>query len=152
MLNKYSYTVVCCVIENGHLYLQSMDKRAYGVLKTQKENRPMMPIVSSINSVTSGAEDFLLKLITPIVEKCDLSTKSTKEYKSNFENFKSQFNPETMKVVSFDAKSLFTNVCSKTVVDHIITEIYKNPKNFFKETIINERTKRVKKLKIPKKT
>jgi len=55
-----------------------------------------------------------------------------------------------MEVISWDAKSLFTNVCTKTVVNFIISEIYKNPDNFFKETLINEKTKRTKKLKIPK--
>jgi len=126
-------------------------KRSYGLIKTQKQNWPMRPIVSSLNSVTSGAEDFLLKLITPIVEQCESSTKSTKDFKSHFQNFQKNFNSETMEVISWDAKSLFTNVCTKTVVDHIIKEIYKNPDLFFKEKIINETTKREKKLKIPKK-
>ena len=75
---------------------------------------------------------------------------ATKDFKSQFEKFHKKFDSNTMEVISWDAKSLFTNVCSKTVVNYIISEIYKDQNNFFKESVINEKTKRVNKLKVPK--
>ena len=125
-------------------------KKGYGVLKTHKTGWPMRPLVSSINSIPSGAEEFLLKLIEPIIEKCEYSINSSKKFKTEFQKFQNKFNSKTMEVLSFDAKSLYTNVCIKTVVNYIIKEIYLDPNKYFKETIINEKTKRENKLKIPK--
>ena len=38
-------------------------KRAYGILKKHKPGEPLRPIVSSVNSITSGVESYLLKLL-----------------------------------------------------------------------------------------
>ena len=38
-------------------------KRAYGIPKNHKPGRPLRPIVSSINSITCGAEEYLKTLI-----------------------------------------------------------------------------------------
>ena len=54
-------------------------KRAYGLPKLHKVDIPVRPIVSSINSVTSGAEIFLKRLIQPILEQCTFSCNSTKD-------------------------------------------------------------------------
>ena len=75
-------------------------KRGYGLPKLHKPGIPVRPIVSSLNSITSGAESFLKKLIRPILEECIFSCKSTREFKEKFLNDRNEFNQETHQIVS----------------------------------------------------
>ena len=59
-------------------------KRGYGLIKRHKAQHPLRPIVSSCNSITEGAEKFIARLISPIVDKCSFSVKSNKEFKDLF--------------------------------------------------------------------
>ena len=61
-------------------------KRGYGIPKNHKPGIPLRPIVSSINSITVGGEQFLHNLISPIVRKCKHSLNSTKDFKQKFLN------------------------------------------------------------------
>ena len=45
-------------------------KSAYGIPKNSKPGVPLRPIVSSLNSICTGAESFLHDLIKPIVADC----------------------------------------------------------------------------------
>ena len=59
-------------------------KKSYGLAKNHKINIPLRPIVSSLNSITSGAESYLHNLISPIVKTCKYSVNSTIEFKKRF--------------------------------------------------------------------
>jgi len=48
-------------------------KRGYGVIKYHKPEKPLRPIISSINSVTEGAEIYLKKILSPFVSQCKFS-------------------------------------------------------------------------------
>ena len=84
-------------------------KKAYGLVKRHKGGK-FRPIVSGINTVTSGIESFLKSLLVKLVSECQLSVNSTHQYKQEFEKHKNKFDPEKHVLVSFDAVSLFTNV------------------------------------------
>ena len=45
-------------------------KKGYGILKVKKPGMLLRPIVSSIFSVTSGAEKYILKVLKPLVRRC----------------------------------------------------------------------------------
>ena len=108
-------------------------KRAYGILKKTKPGEPVRPIVSSVNSVTSGAEEYLLNIIKPIIDKCSYSVNSTKSFKAKFLEIRDKFDMKKYECVSFDAKSLFTSVNVEKTVNYICDIIYKNPKNYLQE-------------------
>ena len=52
-------------------------KRGYGIPKNHKPGILLRPIVSSLNSITVGGEQFLQNVIAPIVKKCKYSLSST---------------------------------------------------------------------------
>ena len=108
-------------------------KRAYGILKKQKIGEPLRPIVSSVNSVTAGAEEYLLNIIQPLLDKCTYSLKSTKHFKEEFLAHRHKFDSQNMECVSFDAKSLFTCVNVRRTVKYICDIIYQKPDEYFKE-------------------
>ena len=94
---------------------------------------PIRPIVSSINSLVSGCEEFLFNIIKPLELKCTFSINSTKHFKEVFLKNRAKFNPKTFEIMSYDARSLYTYTNIKQTVNFIINEIYKNPKSFFNE-------------------
>jgi len=104
-------------------------KTGYGLLKLHKKNAPLRPIVSSLNSICSGAETFLHNLIKPIVKNCKFSIKSTKHFKNNFPKFSKKFNEINHEIISIDCVSLYTSVNITRVVDHILDIIYKKDEN-----------------------
>ena len=59
-------------------------KSGYGLLKIHKENHPLRPIVSSMNTLTSNSESYILEKISFIEEKLKYSIKSTLEFKQKF--------------------------------------------------------------------
>ena len=65
------------------LPLESL-KKSYGTIKRHKIGKPVRPIVSSIDSVTSGAEAYIQKIINPLADKCKFSVNSTKSFKEQF--------------------------------------------------------------------
>ena len=107
-------------------------KRGYGLLKRHRENK-IRPIVSSLNSVTQGAENFLYKIISPLESKCELLVKSTKEFKAKFMEHSPKFDINTHKIVSYDCVQLYTNVNTKMVVDFMLDIIHENTSEFFNE-------------------
>ena len=78
-----------------------------------KIQQPLRPIVSSINSISEGAEIFLGKGIFS----------------------------DDIEIISMDAVLLFTNIHIERVVDYIINIIYKtkdSAREFFNETRSND--------------
>ena len=90
----------------------------------------MRPIVSSLNSITSGSEAFLQNLISPITKSCKFSVESTIEFKKRFLEIKG-FNSEEYEIVTFDCVSLFTFINIDRVLEHILNIIYLEPTIYF---------------------
>ena len=107
-------------------------ERGYGILKNHKPGIPLRPIVSSINSITVGGEQYLHNLMAPIVKKCKFSLNSTKDFKEKILKIP-KFDTNNFEVVTFDCVSLYTSVDLKLVIDKIINTIYENEDNFFKK-------------------
>ena len=59
-------------------------KKGNGILNVKKPGMPVRPIISSIFSITSGAEKFILKIVSPLLKKCTFSLKSTKQFTETF--------------------------------------------------------------------
>lgn len=80
----------------------------YGTVKTHKPNNPIRPIVSSIGSASYSLSKWLVNLLNPIV-----GTISQSNIKNNMDLVDKLINSNVnfdFKMVSFDVKSLFTNV------------------------------------------
>ena len=92
--------------------------------------RRLRPIVSSINSITCGAEEYLKTLIEPIVKKCKYSICSSKEFKAKITKI-NNFNHNEFEIVSFDAASLYTSINIQKVTKYIIEYIFDNISTFF---------------------
>ena len=123
-------------------------KRGYGIPKNHKPGIPLRPIVSSLNSITVGGEQFLHDLISPIVKKCKHSLNSTKDFKQKFSKIP-KFDNEEFEVVSFDCVSLYTSVDLNLVIRKIISIIYEDVDKFFPKS---SKTVIINKLKIIKET
>ena len=90
--------------------------------------------------MTEGTEQFLAKLIAPIVDKCNFSVKSTKAFKEIFIQKRNSFNSD-FEIISFDSTSLFTNINVDRVIDYIlgiIFESYETTRSYFNETYFDE--------------
>ena len=107
-------------------------KRGYGLVKVHKNNK-LRPIISSLNTVTSGAENFLKLLIAPINSSCKFVVDSTLSFKTKFQEFISseKFNPQEHEVISYDCQSLYTSINLKRVLKNILDTIYDDIENFF---------------------
>ena len=101
-------------------------KSAYGLIKRHKENHPIRPIISSKNSITSGAEQFILSILKNFSTKYSLS--SSRDFKNKFIIERKNIE-KTHKIASFDVKSLYPSVNVGFTVDFIIKEIYKSKKS-----------------------
>ena len=86
---------------------QSKAPRFYGLPKVHKEDCPLRPIVSAISSPTYNLSKFVSKMISPLVGKTDSFVKNSRDFAELVKKEKLE-SDEIM--VSFDVKSLFTNV------------------------------------------
>ena len=90
--------------------------------------------------MTEGTEQFLEKLIAPIVDKCNFLAKSTKAFKEIFIQKRNSFNSD-FEIISFDATSFFTNINVDRVIEYIldiIFESYETTRSYFNETYFDE--------------
>ena len=107
-------------------------KSAYGLLKMHKKDPyPVRPIVSSLNSLVSGAEEYLLPILEKFLPECKYSLESTKAFTEYVMKNRSSFYLPRSKILSFDVSKLFPSVDLELVIKHIISTIYKSPKSFF---------------------
>ena len=79
--------------------------RFYALLKTHKENIPIRPIVSFIDSPTYNLAKFLAKTLKEITHKSQYILKNSHTAKDFLANI---VIPENHTLVSFDVKNLFT--------------------------------------------
>ena len=115
-------------------------KSAYGLIKRHKENHPIRPIISSKNSLTSGAELFVLSILKKFPTKFSLN--SSRDFKDKFINERKNID-KNHKIASFDVKSLYPSVNVGFTVSYIIKEIYKTKKNqkFYFQNNLNDEQK-----------
>ena len=78
--------------------------------------------MSNINTATYHLAKYLAKLLTPLRES-DCVIKSTKDF---IETIKLERVPLGFQMVSFDVKSLFTNVPLDRTIEIILKRIYEN--------------------------
>ena len=126
-------------------------KSAYGIIKAHKPNAPIRPIVSTVSSLCSGAERYILKILKPLEDMCNFTVNSTKNFKKFFLETRDSFNFETHEIISIDAQKLYTSVNSKLVITEIIKAVYNSPHNFF-NLDPNEETNFGTKTQIPTRT
>ena len=99
----------------------------YGTAKVHKlaindtvEELPLRPIVSNLNTATYQLARYLAKILSPLSR-----SQYTVESSNKFVNvIKQQVIPSSYKLVSFDVKSLFTNVPLDRTIDIILKRIY----------------------------
>ena len=84
--------------------------------------------------MTGPAETYIFNIIKPLISECEFSIASTKEFNSKFHNIQSKFDPNLHEVVSWDIKSMYSNINIDKVTSYIIDKIYIKPENYFTET------------------
>ncbi len=101
----------------------------YGLAKIHKlkqsegvEQLPIRPIISNLGTATYQTAKFLSKLLLPLT-KSEYTIESTKHFIELIGNKKI---PAGYELVSFDVKSLFTNVPLETTINIILKRIYNN--------------------------
>ena len=81
--------------------------RFYSFIKTHKHNNPIRPIVSFIDSPTYQTAKFLNEILSPLTDDAPQKLKNSAEVKELLENV---IIPSDHTLVSFDVRSLFTNI------------------------------------------
>ena len=98
----------------------SQPGRLYGTAKNHKPNCPMRPVLSAVNTSEYELAKWLEKQIKPLLNNRYSVTSS-----SAFIDELRQLKPRpTDHCVSFDIKSLFTNVPLKEVIDDIVQTVF----------------------------
>ena len=89
-------------------------------LNDKVDQLPIRPTASNIGTATYNLARHLTKLLSPL-SKCKYTTDSTKHF---LEKIKQETVPDGYKMVSFDVKSLFTNLPSEKTIDITLERIY----------------------------
>ena len=106
-------------------------KSAYGIIKAHKPNSPIRPIVSTVNSLCSFAEKYIVKILKPLEDTCIYAVSSTKNLKKYFLETRDSFDINIHDIISIDAQKLYTSVNAKLVINEIIKVVYNSPETFF---------------------
>ena len=104
----------------------------YGLYKCHKDDEPIRGIVTSYNSIVCNAEDFLKKILEPIVAECNFAVDSLANFKEKFILDKVKFNESEHKVVSVDIVNMYNNVNVPRVISYILDKIYTEPRKYLK--------------------
>ena len=104
------------------------------MVKDHKDNFPLRPIGTKYNSLTLGAEDFINELFSPLREKCTYDVKSQIEFKKEMLKIKPSFDPNKHEIFTLDVNSLFPNINNTRTINLILTEVFVEPRKYFKET------------------
>ena len=100
--------------------------RAHGSAKVHKEFEripPLRPIVDTIGSTHYGAGKFITKLLTPLTQNA-YSLKDSFDAAEKIKAIPQNLYDEGYTLVSFDVKSLFTNVPLRKTVNVILDRVY----------------------------
>lgn len=113
--------------ENGHIdknqrskltRYNSVPPKIYGNPKVHKQGVPLRPVVSCINSPVYNLSKFIDKILNKVTKPLKYNVKNSFQVAKLL---KGMVLPENHKLVSFDAKSLFTNVKKDAVLNSIST-------------------------------
>ena len=104
--------------------------RVYGLPKIHKHDRPLRPIVLSINSPTYNLAKMLSRILNPLVGKSCHSVQNSHHFVQMLHKFKLQLKDI---MVSFDVVSLFTKVLIMEAVD-IISDLLPGDSNLGERT------------------
>ena len=80
-----------------------------------------------------GAETYLKKLLKPLLSRCSYLVDSQLAFKNKFMLQKAKFRQQNHEIVSFDINSMYPSISIPKVVSYIITAVFRNPRDFFKE-------------------
>ncbi|XP_071051221.1 putative autophagy-related protein 11 isoform X2 [Onthophagus taurus] len=102
--------------------------RIHGLLKAHKDNNPLRPIINNINGPTNALSIFLNKSLNNLNDENHYDVKNAFMLKKRLDELEIE-NYEDIDIVSFDAKSLFTNIPLKLMLK-IIDENWNKIENF----------------------
>ena len=94
-------TIIPCVAKKCNV------SKGYGLIKIHKENNPVRPIISAINSPTYNMSKILSKFFYVHLKKLFSHINNSLELKEKIEG---TIIPDGFEIVSLDVVSLFTNV------------------------------------------
>ena len=105
----------------------------YETIELHKEKAPSRPICTEYRSLVAGAETFLTKTFSTLLDDSRYEVYGPKDFKNkvDIENFAYDANIHT--VMTLDVQSLFTNVKVGRVVSYLPDEVKKQPQRFFNE-------------------
>ena len=105
----------------------------YGTVKLHKSEAPLRPICTGYKSMLAGTDEFLAKTFGSLLNDSKYEILGPGDFKKkvDIENF--AYNPDTQTVLSFDVKSLFTQVKVGRVISYLLKEFKKDPHRFFEE-------------------
>ncbi len=106
-------------------FLRASDARTpqlYGLPKIHKKGVPLRPIVSAVRSFNYNTGKFLVWCLNPYMTSCDSYVRNSVDFADSLSKVK----PGYSRQVSFDVKSLFTNVPVKEAVDLAMEIILKD--------------------------
>ena len=84
------------------------------------EKLPIRPIISNLNTATYHLAKYLAKLLSPL-STSEYTVSSSKEFMTTIKNVQV---PSGFHMISFDGKSLFTNVPSENTIGLVLEQIY----------------------------
>ena len=96
----------------------------YGLPKIHKNNAPIRPIISAIDTYNYHLAKYLESILKPLIENDEHILRDTFEFVNKISTI--DINTEKY-IVSFDVESLFTNVPTDETIDLIIKRAF--PKN-----------------------
>nr|XP_054759677.1 uncharacterized protein LOC129265754 [Lytechinus pictus] len=88
----------------------------YGLPKIHKEDIPLRPIVSSINSITYNIAKFLTSVLSPLVGLSEHSVLNSKDFIEKVRDIKVE---DDECIASFDVSALFTSVPPNKAVETV---------------------------------
>ena len=103
----------------------------YGLPKIHKPDIPLRPIVACIGSPTYNLSKFISSVISPLSGQGDSFVKDSKHFVDEIKDFR--LSPDEI-LVSFDVKSLFTNIPIDEAVRVIFEKMNEN------EELVSDRT------------
>ena len=100
--------------------------RAHGSAKVHKEFEripPLRPIVDTIGSTHYGVGKFITSLLSPLTQN-EYHLKDSFDAAEKIKNIPDHLYDEGYKLISFDVKSLFTNVPLNKTIEVILDRVY----------------------------
>ena len=120
-LKGYGDEIIKSLIPSG-----SNPGKLYGLIKVHKDGNPARPVVSMIGTPEYKLAKFLDSIIKPYIPDSYI-IQSSEEFLNKINTF--NFNSSNQFLVSFDVKSLFTNVPLSQTIDIIANYIFSSDRN-----------------------